>query len=33
MAAVFGQADVNADEKLSREEATADTTDGKEDSK
>ena len=33
MAAVFGQADVNADEKLSREEATADLPQGKEDSK
>ena len=33
MAAVFGQADVNADEKLSREEATADTDAGKEESK
>ena len=29
-AAVFGQADLNGDEKLSREEATADTVDSKE---
>ena len=33
MAAVFGQADANADEKLSREEATADLPEGKENSK
>ena len=32
-AAVFGQADLNGDEKLSREEATADTVDSKEDSR
>lgn len=33
MAAVFGQADANADEKLSREEATADLPEDKENSK